>query len=178
MPWNVATPLFEKFSSRASEHLRSKGCESVTRTCFPVFAQRSNIADAAEPVPITKMSYFAIARSYEVVTLLRVHCRSQMRNLPSCRKTRIQGHPAIHKNACSIDVIGLIGSQEHRNSPDVVWLADAFVGNQRHERFIRLWGRPCARINRCPNCARANAVDTDTIWSDLLGDALHHQHDS
>ena len=61
-----------------------------------------------------------------------------LRNLASCRKTRIQGHPAIHKNACAIDVIGLIGSQEHGNSPDVVWLADAFVGNQRHERFIRL----------------------------------------
>src|SRR5262249_7364011 len=101
-----------------------------------------------------------------------------MRNLPSCRETRIQGHAAIHKNACSIDVISLIGSQEHDNPPNVVWLADAFIGNQCHERLIRLWGRPGAGINRCPDCARANAVDTDTVWSDLLSDALHHHHDS
>src|SRR5215469_14214446 len=93
-------------------------------------------------------------------------------------KTRIEGHTAVHKNACPIDVIGLIRCEEHSNSPDVLRFADAFVGNESHQRLVGFLSRPSTGINRRTYCPRADAVDTDAVRCDLLSDALHHHHDS
>src|SRR5215469_1494617 len=93
-------------------------------------------------------------------------------------KTRIEGHTAVHKNACPIDVIGLIRCEEHSNSPNVFRFADAFVGNESHQRLVGILSRPSTGINRRTYCPWADAVDTDTVQRDFLGDAFHHHHNS
>src|SRR6516164_11846576 len=58
----------------------------------------------------------------------------------SAREFGIEGHPAVDKQSDAVDVVAVVGSKPDGGARDVVGFADALVGDQPHQRVVRLGG--------------------------------------
>ena len=90
---------------------------------------------------------------------------------------RASCQPSTNKRRAG-DVIRRVGGEPHGRARDVVGLADALVGHERHEIGVGRGRRPSLRVDRRADRARRDAVDADAMGRELLGDRAHHHHDS
>src|SRR5947208_12834529 len=75
-------------------------------------------------------------------------------------------------------VIRVVRGQPYRGTADFFGLADPLIRDELHE--LAVGGRcvPGLHVDRRANCAWTDRIDSDPVRSDLLCQALHHQHDA
>src|SRR6478752_1165284 len=96
--------------------------------------------------------------------------------LTACRKSWIQRHAAVDEDACSRNVVGLIGCKKHGYPADVSGLSNPLIGNECEKRLIGFRSVPGGLIDRRPNCPRTDAIYANPLRSQFLRHALHQHH--
>src|SRR3954468_21071666 len=98
--------------------------------------------------------------------------------LSALPERRIERHAAVDQERRPGDVVGLVRGEPERGLRHVLRLADPAVRDQPQELGFGLGRLPGGPIDRRPDGAGCDRVHPDAVLGDLLGEALHHQHDA
>src|SRR6516164_152438 len=107
------------------------------------------------------------------IWVLSTHCGELTARL----ETRVQRHAAIHEETGAVDVVGVVGSQEHGHAANVLYLPDTLVRDELEQVVVGFGRLPGGAVDRGPDSPGADAIDPDAIRRDFLSNALHQEHD-
>src|SRR5438552_3588616 len=123
---------------------------------LPVGASAWSSVPPPAPVPMIAMSY----------------------RLSAMGELRVQGHATVDEYRLAVDVVRIVGGQEHRDLADIVGLADAPVRNEGEQRFERLGRLPGRAIDGRLDRAGRDGIDPDAGGRQLLREGLHQELDA